>query len=265
MYGSDDDPELVGAAIPFALKTMEGVLVEEPEHVGLLTSLASGFTQYGYAFVQQEADAIKDSDVDRSLAMNRRARKLYLRARAYGMRGLEARHPGFMETYKTDRAAALAKTDQEDVALLYWTAASWGLAIGASKDDPETLAQFPEMESLARRALELDEAWNRGTLHEFFISFESSAPTGDPKKARTHFARAIALSEGKRAGPFVSLAEGVSVKEQNAKEFHELLDKALSIDVDANPDERLSNVLMQRRAQRLKKLSGDLFLEDIGS
>jgi predicted anti-sigma-YlaC factor YlaD len=265
VYGSDDDPELVGAAIPFALKTMESVLVEEPNHVGLLTALASGFTQYGYAFVQQEADAVGETDIDRSLLLMKRARKLYLRARAYGMRGLEARHEQFTELYKLDRAAALSKTTAEDIPLLYWTAASWGLVIGTSKDDPETLAQFPELEPLARRALELDEAWNKGTLHEFFLSLEASAPTGDAKKARQHFARAVELSEGKRAGPYVTLAERVSVKEQNAKEFHQLLDRALAIDLDASPDDRLANVLMQRRAARLKKMSGDLFLEDTGS
>jgi hypothetical protein len=41
------------------------------------------------------------------------------------------------------------------------------------------------------------------------------------------------------------------VKEQNAKEFHELIDKALSIDIDASPEDRLANTLMQRRAARL--------------
>ena len=44
-YGSDDDPELVRDAVPFGLKTMEGLLVEHPEHKGLLTALASGFNR----------------------------------------------------------------------------------------------------------------------------------------------------------------------------------------------------------------------------
>ena len=55
------------------------------------------------------------------------------------------------------------------------------------------------------------------------------------------------------------------VKEQNAKEFHELLNKALAIDVNDSPEDRLANVLMQRRAAWLLKMSGDLFLEDTGS
>ena len=51
-YASDDDPELVRDAVPFALKTMEQVAAERPRHAGLMLALASGFTQYGYAFVE---------------------------------------------------------------------------------------------------------------------------------------------------------------------------------------------------------------------
>ena len=31
-FASDDDPELVGQAVPFGLKTMEGLLEEAPRH-----------------------------------------------------------------------------------------------------------------------------------------------------------------------------------------------------------------------------------------
>jgi predicted anti-sigma-YlaC factor YlaD len=260
VYGTDDDPELIRDAVPFALKTMEGVLVEEPEHQGLLLALASGFTQYGYAFVQQDADAMAEQDIDRSLEQQKRARKLYLRARGYALRGLEARHHGFRDGMKSDVDAALAPTVKEDVPYLYWTAASWALAISTSKDSPEMLADFPLVEKLARRALSLDEGWDEGTLHEFFITFEAASPTGNKEKARQHFAKAVEISKGAKVGPFVSLAEGVSVKEQNAKEFNELIDKALAIDVDAHPQHRLANTVMQRRAQRLKAAAEDLFL-----
>jgi hypothetical protein len=50
-YASDNDPELIEAAVPFSLKLMESLLAESPRHLGLLTGVASGFTQYAYAFV----------------------------------------------------------------------------------------------------------------------------------------------------------------------------------------------------------------------
>lgn len=55
-FARDDDPELVRDAIPFALKTMEALLDTIPDDVGLLRALSANFTQYGYAFVQTDAD-----------------------------------------------------------------------------------------------------------------------------------------------------------------------------------------------------------------
>jgi hypothetical protein len=80
-FASDDDPELVKAAVPFSLKLMEGLLNENPRHEGLLLATASGFTEYAYAFVQQDADEMEDKDLAAAEEMRGRARRLYLRAR----------------------------------------------------------------------------------------------------------------------------------------------------------------------------------------
>src|SRR2546423_5823402 len=94
-WSSDDDPQLIAQAAPFSLKLIESLLESSPKHEGLLLAAASGFTQYSYAFVQQEADFVEDSSLDRASALRLRARKLDLRGRDYGLRGLDARHPGF--------------------------------------------------------------------------------------------------------------------------------------------------------------------------
>jgi predicted anti-sigma-YlaC factor YlaD len=96
-FASDEDAELVKAAAPFSLKLMESVLAETPKHKGLLAAASSGFTQYAYAFVQQEAEEMEEQDIQASLEMGQRARKLYLRARDYALRGLDTAHPGFIE------------------------------------------------------------------------------------------------------------------------------------------------------------------------
>ena len=80
-FSSDDDPELIRAAVPFSLKLMESLLAESPRHQGLLFATASGFTQYAYAFVQQDADEMEDKDLAASTDLRNRARRLYLRAR----------------------------------------------------------------------------------------------------------------------------------------------------------------------------------------
>src|SRR5689334_19669209 len=62
-FASDDDPELIKAAVPFSLKLMESLLAESPEHKGLVLALSSGFTQYTYAFVQEDADELEEKDL----------------------------------------------------------------------------------------------------------------------------------------------------------------------------------------------------------
>src|SRR5215472_2394517 len=86
-FASDDDPELVKAAVPFSLKLMEALLNESPRHEGLLLAATSGFTQYSYAFVQEDADETEDKDLAAAEEMRGRARRLYLRAHRYGLRG----------------------------------------------------------------------------------------------------------------------------------------------------------------------------------
>lgn len=253
-YASDDDPELIREALPFALKLIESLLDQSPAHRGLLLAASGGFTQYAYAFVQQDADAKEDEDLETAATLRTRSRRLYLRARDYGLRGLEAVHPDFGRTLRLDRAAAVGRATKEDVPLLYWTAASWGAAIAASKDDPDLLADLPVVEALIRRALDLDADYDHGAIHEFLIAYEggrSEAMGGSMERARRHFDRAMILSEGRRAAPLVALAETVAVRSQNRAEFVSLLERALRIDPDARPEWRLANLVVQRRARWL--------------
>lgn len=265
-YATDDDPELVAAAIPFGLKTIEGLLAEAPEHDGLLLSAASGFTQYGYAFVQSEADYVEGKDLARATELRARARKLYARALRYGLRGLEARHPGFGAGLRSDalREATLAATTAADVPLLYWTGAAWGAAISLSKEDAELTADQGLAEALERRALALDEAFGRGAIHDFFVAFEGGRPAaagGSVARARFHYERAVALSDGKRAAPHVAWAETVCVGAQDRAGFEEHLKRALAVDPDAVPELRLANTVSLRRAAWLLARADELFLE----
>ena len=264
-FAEDDDPELVKAAAPFSLKLMESLLAENPRHAGLLTATASGFTQYSYAFVQQEADEVEPRDLAAADVLRARARRLYLRAQRYGLRGLEVKHPGFDKALLANPKATIRTATKADVSLLYWTAAAWASAISLSKDNPELIGQIPAMESLIDRALELDESYGNGAIHNFMISYEMSRPglAGDPAaRARQQFERALLLSKGADASPFVALAEAVTIQKQDVKEFESLLGRALAINPDADPNSRLMNTVMQRRARWLLSRKSELFLID---
>lgn len=259
---SDNDPELVRDASAFGLKTMEGLVPEQPEHLGLLTSLTSGFTQYGYAFVQQEADALelagKGTD---ARARRARAHRFYQRALGYGLKGLELRSPGASLALQSmkDVPAALAKLGKEDVPLMYWTAAAWALAITSNKEDMGLISQLPAPEALVRRALELDEAWGEGNLHEFMVSLEASKPGGSEAAAKKHLDRAVELAKGQHLGVFLSWAEGPLVQAQKKDEFVAMVKKVADADVDQSLPDRLANTIAQRRARLLLAHVDDLF------
>ncbi len=266
VYASDDDPELVAAALPFGLKTIEALLAQDPGNRNLLLAAASGFTQYAYAFVQQEADFVEAADLGRATELRARARRLYLRALGYGWRGLEVDFPGLRARLQADPGAAeqaLAGLRKEHVPLLYWTGNAWAAAIALDKADAELAADLGAVEGMMRRALALDEGYALGALHDFFLVYEGSRASvgGSAAKAREHLDRAMALARGKRAGPLVSFAETVSVATQDRADFERLLQQALALDPDAAPEQRLANLIAQRRARWLLGRMDELFIE----
>ena len=263
-FASDDDVELVGQAVPFSLKLIESLLAETPKHQGLLFAAASGFTQYAYAYVNQEADFTEPHDLEKSTALRARARKLYLRARDYGLRGLDARYRSLSEQLLRDPKSAVRFTKASDVPMMYWTAAAWGLAISISKDNPDLIADQLLVETIIDRAYALDRDFDSGAIDGFLISYEPSrqGATGDPSlRARMHFDRAVSLTKGGLASPFVSLAEAVSVPNQDRREFDALMKKALAVDPTVKPAWRLQKLIAQRRARWLLSRTTDLFAE----
>ena len=264
VYLSEEDPELVRESLPFLLKTLESIILAEPEQDEALVSACSGFTLYGNGFLQVDAEAASwDGDYDREIELRDRTWRLYVRARDYCLRSLELRHSGIGAGLREDPASALSVTGAEDVEVLFYLSAAWGLAISNALDQPDLVGDLPVVRALLDRALELDEDYGRGSIHAALITLESLPAQlgGSPERAREHFERAVELSDGLDAGPYVTFALGVSVPEENRAEFEDLLNRALAIDPDENTDQRLLNVVNQRRARLLLDVVDDLFFE----
>lgn len=257
---SDNDPELVRDAAPFALKTYESLLESLPKHVPLLVATCRGFTSYAYGFLATDADMIRYKDRAAAKPIDERTLNMYLRAHGYCERALEERFKGVTAMLLKDPANALTKAKKDDVELLYWSAASWGLAMSMN---PDTLAiDFPAVRALTERALALDEGWWNGALHELMIVLDSQELLGGSQEnARKHFERAVALQKGLSPGPYISLAMGVSVARQDRAEFEKLMNLALAVNPDANPPERLTTILLQRRAKAVLEQADFLFLK----
>ena len=263
-FASDNDPEFIGQAIPFSLKLIEGLLAESPKHRGLLFAAASGFAQYSYVYVQQPSEEIESDDLAKSDGLSARARNLYLRARDYGVRGLEAKHRGFAVQLREDPKSAVQTAKAGDVPLLYWTAVAWGAAISVAKDRADLVAEQPQVEALIDRAYQLRPDYDHGAIDQFLISYESArqGAKGDfAVRSKMHFDRAVALTNAQMAAPFVAYAESVSIQKQNRAEFESLLKQALGVNPDSRPEWRLSNLVMQRRARWLMSREDTLFLD----
>ena len=263
VFASDDDPELIAAAVPFSLKLIEALLEESPNNEDLLLSAARGFTQYNYGFVHLKAKRMAFTSSGDTTILNIRAKKLYLRAKNYGLHGLELQEPGFLAKLRANPQAAVADLDKFSVPFLYWTAAAWGGAMSTDKNDFNLLGEIPLMEALMYRALELDPGYEAGSIHNFLITYEMSRSNsvGNPADlARKHFNHAVALTDGLLASPYVSLAEAVSIQEQNLEEFRNSLKKAMAIDPDLRPEWRLENKLMQEHANWLLSMTDEFFL-----
>jgi len=253
VYESDADIALVGDALPFSMKLLDSLVVESPRNRGLLLTASRSYLLYGYAYVQFDADRYTSDNLDFANALRGRAHRLYMRAFDYAMRGLEVDTPGLRARLAADPAQAVRAIGNADkkteVALLYAAAASLGLAISTGRQDASMLARMPEVDALLGRALAIDETWNAGALHEFAISWSAARP-GVPDRTAVdrHYARALELSQGRRAGVYVAYAEAMAVPAQNRAAFRNLLERALAVDLESDPDIRLLNALAQRRA-----------------
>ncbi|MCY4593274.1 MAG: TRAP transporter TatT component family protein [Bryobacterales bacterium] len=260
VYETDPDIDLVGGALPFSLKFLESLLDVTPRHRGLLVSAAKGFALYSLAYVDMPGEILIEQDFQAGKALRERARRLYLRSLGYSMRALETAYPGIAGEFGQAPEHAARRVQRKHVDLLYWAGAALGLSISTDPTNPALVVRLGEVDAMVGRALELDESWDQGSLHEFLLRLEAARPgAADKARVESSFRRALDLSGGRRAGLYVAYAESFAVPAQDRALFDELLDKALAMDADEFEEYRLLNHLAQRRAQWLRSRTDDLF------
>ena len=234
---------------------------QNPKNFQLLFDATSELTMYSYAFLMEKADRESVLDYYQGKILYKIAQENFIQAKKYGLRGLKLRYPEIDSVIGITNPKAIIFT-KEDVPILYWTAAAWGGAISASKGDLAFIVELPKVGWILERAIEVDSDWNKGALYSAMISYsmKRTDQTRDSEKlARMFFEMAINASNGNNCSPYVSLAELVSVKNQDKKEFEYLLQKALAVDINNDPDFTLSNTLAQSRAKWLIEQTESLF------
>jgi predicted anti-sigma-YlaC factor YlaD len=265
VFTGESDVDLVGDALPFALKLYESLLQSVQDSPELYLATGKAFVLYARAYVQLPAEMLPAERFDDRVRALKRARSLYERARRYVLSGLELRRPGLARRIMEgdDWEQAIGEAPAADVPWLYWGALAWMGAFSTDTFDFDMLLRLPRAAGMIARVVELDDGYDDGGAHEFFVTYYGSLPPelgGSDQKARQHYEKAVARSRGLKAGPHVALAAAVRVKTQNVGEFKDLLGKALAVDLEAAPALRLTNAISQRQAAWLLEHLEDFFL-----
>ncbi len=263
VFTGEDDPELVREALPFTMKFYETILEKDSMNAELYLVTGKLFCLYAQAFILFPSDTLPDSMADQKKAIRKRAKKLLLRGRDYCLRGLELRHPGFTTLLKGKTAdSALALTSQADTSFLYWCSASWMAAIIADRSDLALGMTVKKAASLMFRVVELNDQYDCGAAHEILCAYRASIPKalgGSDDKAREHFQKAVTYSSGEKISPYITCATSLSIKSNNHAEFIEMLQKALSVNIQKRPSLKLQNTIYQQRARWLLANADRLF------
>ena len=255
VFTGDSDPELVGDALPFAIKVYEALLASTPKHQGLMLTTGSLFVMYANAFVQGPAEMLPSAEWQARDTQMKRAKALYLRGMGILYDALEAQYRGFHQAAQEETLPAfLKKCKKGDAGLLYWAAAGGMAAYSIDVFDFDLGQRIPEWKAMIQRAYELDPDFGGTSLEEFLIIFYAALPEimgGDKEKARFHYANALEKTGGNSAGAYVSFAQSICVPAQDYETFRDCLEKALAINPDADPSTRLVTIITQRKARWL--------------
>jgi hypothetical protein len=252
---SEDDLELIKYASAYHLKVSESVLSEIPDHVKLSEAVTRGFTQYAFVFLMDEADRTETQGIQQATLLRARAAKMLLRAKAHGHKTLTMRYPQLDTYLMSNKTEHSIKLSSEDAGLAYWTMTSWAGAISLSKDNPDIVADLPQVINLASLIWRVDPKFDNGALASMMGTLELAKPGGKIDMAEKYFDMAIEWRKDQVA-PLVSKAENWAVTAQNKEAFKFLLQKAINTSGLQNS---LSNTVMVRRAQWLLDSIDNLF------
>jgi hypothetical protein len=259
-FNTLEDLDFAEESAPANLVTMESVWRVSQDNQDVLVELVQGYAAYGYAFLEDRMERAHAADDDAAEQRYRaRAQAAYRRAKGFGMRLLAARESVDGGPEARARAGLPAWReylrrfeDRDDVPALFWTANAWASLIGVSVDQTEALLDLPFAVALAERARELDPDFAHGAVQAFFGVYHASTPQvagGRPDLSRAAFERALGTSQRHFLTWQVLEARSYAVMVQDRALYRQLLQEVLDAG-DVMPDERLSNLVAKRRAER---------------
>ncbi|HQV41633.1 MAG: hypothetical protein KBD35_06390 [Moraxellaceae bacterium] len=244
----NNDPATVEAGAASYLLLLDALVKQEPDSATFRQAAASLNSAYAGAFVKDTARASVMTD----------------KALTYALEALCLEHDALCDVRKLpldDLKLHLAKLKVADVPVIYTAGSAWAGWIQAHSDDWNAVADMPRVEVLMQRVVELDETYQNGAAHLYLGGLATVLPPalgGRSEVGKTHFERAIALSEGHNL-----LAKVLYAKNYARGVFdRELHDRLLNEVLAADPSYKgwtLSNVMARREAEALLQSADEYF------
>lgn len=230
---SQSDTEYVKEALPANLQLMEILLRSDPGNRELLVNAAEGFCGYAFMFLEDDSPA--------------RASAFYLKGQAYAERALGKATP--------------ASARERDVPALFWTTFCKASYMNINRDDPDAIAEMPDLEPAARAILRLDPGYYHNGAQSILGAYYSIRPRlfgGDPEKAKEHFELALKGKGGEFLLNRYMYAKMGAVAAQDEDLFIKLLNEVISAP-PRDGDTRLPDEVAKIKAKRLLEKKDELF------
>lgn len=238
------------------IKMLESFQYDNPKNKNYLTLLSRSYANYAFGFLEWNMMKYKGVDEAQRALNEERAKTFYTKGKNFGLSVL-TRNAAFEKAVNRDLDTfkkALKGFGRGYVPALFWTAFNWGSWINLNKDSPQAIADFPKVEAIMQRALEIDENFFYGGPHLFFGFSFGSRPAmfgGNPALSKEHFEKAVAAYQRKHLMGLVLYAQSYAVQNQDRALFDSLLNEVLAADAASLPEQRLANELAKLRARWL--------------
>ena len=231
---------------------LEGLHRLVPDNTDGLLLLEKSWAGISFAFMDDEREEALDKKNEQLAAYHEaRARAGFKRARFYGEELIGHRAKGFKDSLKnaaTLKAWLAAHYDSKDQAEeLLWLAFAIVGRIGFDLDNPEVVSELWVGVELLEHVTKLDPTIENGTPYTMLGAARAGLQEYD--LAKQDFDRAVAAGGGKLMTAQLTLAQRYYCPKRDKKSYFTALHAVLDAG-DTMPEQRLSNVLAKRRAQR---------------
>ena len=246
------DLEVARLGAGSSIVQLEGMNKLAPDNEDALFLLTQSWVGYGGAFIEDDWEqAVDRGDEEGEEYHATRARQAYERALRFGVPLLEAHHPGFAAAQKNYETITtyLKQFDKKDAENLLWVGAAWLSRGGVAAEKPEVVADLFVGVALLERSVELDETLAYGLGLCALGAYHARAPDAEMAQGKAMFEKALANTGHKALTVQVMYAQNWACNAHDEALYRSLLKEVLDAD-DPLPQQRLENVIAQRKAKR---------------